>query len=395
MAPAKARVMSRRRSAAVWALLVLATLLLLVASMTVWSKRQLLNSDKFTNSASKVLANDEIRTTLASRLVTVFGQRVDLTSQLEQRFPRAESVVPVVAAAVRNAVSGVVDDFLASAKAQELWERAVRRAHSAMVNVLEGKDAGAISTSNGDVVLDLRPFISQIATQLGVEDRLKKNASPTSGEIVILKSDQLDAAQKGVRVLKALSILLVILVLALYAVAVYLARGRRRRTLQYVGMGFLVVGVRLILIRRVVGNYIVDSLVNVESSKPAVHNFWLIETDLLRDLAIALLAYGLLFVLAGIVAGPSRAGVGVRRWLAPTFRERPVLVYSIAAFVFLIVIAWAPTGATRRLVGILLLGGLIALGLEVWRRQMLREFPAGGSGPDESPPDAEIALTRR
>src|SRR6266480_4281033 len=177
MAPAKARVMSRRRSAAVWTLLVLATLLLLVASMTVWSKRQLLNSDKFTNSASKVLANDEIRTTLASRLVTVFGQRVDLTSQLEQRFPRAESVVPVVAAAVRNAVSGVVDDFLASAKAQELWERAVRRAHSAMVNVLEGKDAGAISTSNGDVVLDLRPFISQIATQLGVEDRLKKNAS--------------------------------------------------------------------------------------------------------------------------------------------------------------------------------------------------------------------------
>jgi len=215
MAPAKARVMSRRRSAAVWTLLVLATLLLLVASMTVWSKRQLLNSDKFTNSASKVLANDEIRTTLASRLVTVFGQRVDLTSQLEQRFPRAESVVPVVAAAVRNAVSGVVDDFLASAKAQELWERAVRRAHSAMVNVLEGKDAGAISTSNGDVVLDLRPFISQIATQLGVEDRLKKNASPTSGEIVILKSDQLDAAQKSVRVLNALSSWLWLAVVAL------------------------------------------------------------------------------------------------------------------------------------------------------------------------------------
>ena len=64
-------------------------------------------------------------------------------------------------------------------------------------------------------------------------------------------------------------------------------------------------------------------------------------------------------------------------------------------FWMLIVIAWAPTGATRRLVGILLLGGLIALGLEVWRRQMLREFPAGGSGPDESPPDAEIALTRQ
>ena len=51
---------------------------------------------------------------------------------------------------------------------------------------------------------------------------------------------------------------------------------------------------------------------------------------MLRDLAIALLAYGLLAVVAGFVAGPSRAAVGLRRRLAPTFRERPVLVYSIA-----------------------------------------------------------------
>jgi hypothetical protein len=272
-----------------------------------------------------------------------------------------------------------VENFLASAKAQELWERTVRAAHGAVVNVLEGNDAGPVSTVNGDVVLDLRPFIAQVATRLGVEDRLKQNASPTSGEIVILKSDQLAAAQDAVRILKALSILLVILVLALYAVAVYLAHGRRRRTLQYVGAAFLIVGILLILIRRVVGNYLVDSLVKVESSKPAVHNFWLIETDLLRDLALALLAYGLLAVVAGFVAGPSRAAVRLRRWLAPTFRERPVLVYSIAAFVYLVVIALGPTGATRRLVGILVLGGLIALGLEVWRRQMLREFPEGST----------------
>src|SRR5215475_3811951 len=119
MAPKKARSISRRRSAAIWTLLVLSTLLLLVASMTVWSKRQLLNTDKFTSSATKVLSNDEIRATLSSRLVTLFGDRVDLQSQLEQRFPRAKDVVPIVAAAVRNAVSGVVDDFLASAKAQE------------------------------------------------------------------------------------------------------------------------------------------------------------------------------------------------------------------------------------------------------------------------------------
>jgi hypothetical protein len=198
---------------------------------------------------------------------------------------------------------------------------------------------------------------------------------------VILKSNQLDAAQKAVTALKSLSVWLVLVVLALYALAIYLARGTRRTKLEVAGFCFLLVGVTLIVIRRVVGGAVVDSLVKTETSKPAVRNLWYIETDLLRDLALALIAYGLLAVVAGFVAGPSRPAVALRRWLAPTFRERPVLVYAVALFAFLLVLAWGPTGATRQLLGIVVLGGLLAFGLEVWRRQILREFPPGAPTP--------------
>jgi hypothetical protein len=382
MAPKKARLTTRRRSAVVWTLIVVATLLTLVASLTVWSKRQLLNTDKFTSSAVKLLGNDEIRGALSSRLVDLLNQRVDLTSQLQERLPpRAKSAAPVAAAAIRNSEGRVIDAFLATSQAQALWERVVRRSHSALVNVLEGKDAGPISTENGNVVLDLRPFLQQIAARLGVEDRLKARASPTAGEIVILKSNQLDAAQKAVTALKSLSVWLVLVVLALYALAIYLARGTRRTKLEVAGFCFLLVGVILIVIRRVVGGAVVDSLVKTETSKPAVRNLWYIETDLLRDLALALIAYGLLAVVAGFVAGPSRPAVALRRWVAPTFRERPVLVYAVALFAFLLVLAWGPTGATRQLLGIVVLGGLLAFGLEVWRRQILREFPPGAPTP--------------
>jgi hypothetical protein len=382
MAPKKARLTTRRRSVLVWFLLVLASLLTLVASLTIWSKRQLLNTDKFTSSSVQLLANDQIRATLSSRLVELLDQRVDLRTQLQERLPpRAKSAAPVAAAAIQNSAGRVIDAFLGTSEAQALWERTVRRAHGAIVNVLEGKNAGPISTANGNVVLDLRPFIQRVAARLGVEDRLKARASPTAGEIVILKSDQLSAAQTAVKVLKRSSVWLVLIVLALYALAIYLARGTRRTKLEIAGFSFILVGLLLIVVRRVVGNAIIDSLVQVESSKPAVHAIWLIETDLLRDLGLALIAYGLVAVLGAIAAGPTRAAVAVRRWLAPTFRERPGAVYAVATVVFLLVIVWSPTGATRQWLGIAVLGGLLALGLEVLRRQTVREFPASAEAP--------------
>ena len=75
---AKPRAMSRRRSWLVWGLVVLATVLLLVASMTVWTKRQLLDTDNWTSSSAKILADDDVRAALSSRLVNLLNERVDI-----------------------------------------------------------------------------------------------------------------------------------------------------------------------------------------------------------------------------------------------------------------------------------------------------------------------------
>ncbi len=378
--------MSRRRSWLVWGLVVLATLLLLVSSMTVWTKRQLLDTDAWTDSATQLLADDQIRGLLSSRIADLLNQRVDVQAQLEQRLPpRAQSAAPAVAAAIESATTRVVETFLSTARAQTLWENINRRAHKAIVNVLEGKDAGPISTANGDVVLDLRPMIAQIATRLGIEDRLKQGADPNTGEIVILRSDQLETAQTAVRVFRFLTIFLAIAVLVLYALAVYLAHPRRRIVLAGVGTSLLVSGLILAIVRREAGNLIVDSLVKVDANKPAVLTAWLVETNLLHDIAIALIAYGLLAILAAFLAGPSRPATAIRRWAAPTMKDHPALVYAAAAVLFLIVIAWGPTSANRQLVGTLILAALFFGGLEIWRRQTIREFASGEAGDAQKP----------
>ena len=252
------------------------------------------------------------------------------------------------------------------------------------MKVLEGEDLGRngnISTANGAVTLDLRPAITRLATRLGLEDKLKANADPNAGQLVIMKSDQLGAAQTAVKILKALSSLLLLVVFALYALAIYLAQGRRRLLLGASGASLVFVGLVLASLRRFLGGAIVDALVKTEANKHPVSVIWAIETSVLRDIAIILVVYGAFVLLATVLAGPNRLAVAVRRSLAPSFRDHPIVVWAAALFLFLILLAVGPTAGNRQLLGVVLLAATTAIAIEALRRQTLREFP-------ENPPPA-------
>src|SRR4029453_5703806 len=79
--------MSKKRGLLVWGLLVLATILLFVSSLTVWSKRQLLDDEAWAHSSAQLLANDEVRAAIAQKLSDALFQRVDVEAQLRERLP--------------------------------------------------------------------------------------------------------------------------------------------------------------------------------------------------------------------------------------------------------------------------------------------------------------------
>ena len=373
--------MSKKRWVLVWGLLVLATLLLFVSTVTVWAKRQLLDNQAWANSSTQLLANDEIRGAVAQTLVDRMFERVDVEAQLRARLlERTQGAAPVLAAAFESGAVRAADRLLQTEQAQTLWQNLNERAHAGVVKVLEGENLGRngnISTANGAVTLDLRPLITRLATRLGVEDKLKANADPNAGQIVIMTSSQLKSAQTAVKVLKALSSLLVIVVFALYALAIYLARGRRRLMLGATGASLVLVGLVVAALLRVLSPVIVDSLVKVEANKHPVSLVLAIETSLMRDVAILLVVYGVLVLLATALAGPSRPATAVRRWLAPSFRQHPVVVWVAALAVFLILVAWGPEAGNRGLLGVAILAVTTAIAIEALRRQTLREFPEG------------------
>jgi hypothetical protein len=155
--------------------------------------------------------------------------------------------------------------------------------------------------------------------------------------------------------------------------------------LRNIGAALLVVGILLLVIRRAVGNYIVDALASGESVRDAVGSTWIIGTELLAEVAWALIVYGLVILLGTWLAGPSRYAVRAKRWIAPTLRDRPGIAWGALAVIYLLLVLWGPVPALRSWVGVLLLGGLVALGFEAFRRVAIGELEAGEPPPASAP----------
>jgi hypothetical protein len=369
---AKSAPLSRNRTIAVWALVILASLLLLFSSLTIWVKRQALDTDAWTNTSGQMLANDDIRQQLSIYLVDTLFNSTDATARIEQALPpERAALAPVIAGALRNVSVQAADRLLETPQAQALWEEANRRGHENLLAVLNGEDVRRFQTENGEVVLDLSPIVQRLSDRLGL-----KESSPNAGRITILKSGQLKTAQRSLKVIKALSVFLLILVLFLYGLAIYLAHGHRRRILRATAVSFVLAGVLILVIQRVAGDAVVNSLVKTDAVRPAGDAAWTIGTELLRSLAVAIIAYGVVGLIGAWLAGPTRWAVASRQRLAPAFRDQPWLVYSAVAIVFLLVLAWGPTRATREWWGVLLLGGLLFFGVAMLHRQSVNEFPA-------------------
>ena len=367
------RVPNTKRALAVWTLVALATLTTLAASLTIWTKRQLLDTNEWTKSSSQLLADRNVRDVVSQKIVDLINQRADLRKQLNRALPsRAKGISPIAAVALESASVRTVNSFLATAQAQALWRQTNRSAHRALVTVREGKSTGPLETSKGGVVLDLGPLVASVAKQLGVAGRLRTN--PVNGKILLVRSNELANAQHAVRAIRILSVWLTLLALALFALAIFLARGRRRGVLEASGVSVILVGFVLLIVRRMVGDAVVNTYVSTESYRPAIRSAWLIETRLLANIAIALIAYGAAVIVAGFLGGPSRLARAIRRMLVPVFRQSRAVFHTAVLFLFLAILAWGPTTGTQRLFGLTILAALTAIGIELWRRQALREY---------------------
>jgi hypothetical protein len=351
----------------------LATVILIVSSLTLWAKRQLLDSDAYGALSAEMLQDEEIRSVLSLYLVDTLYSDVDVAGALRRELPPStQAFAPVAAAGLRQLSLRTANQLLAGPRVEALWEGANRKAHKGLIAILDEEPIGPFG-GGGTVVLDLRPLVERLGSSGGVGEKLTARLPAKAGQITILTSDQLEAAQAGLKVLRALTVFLPLAALALYALAIFVARERRRYFLGASAASFIVAGVVLLVLVRLVGGAIVNALVSDDAVEPAASAAWSIGTSLLREMAIMLLIYGGVALTGVWLAGSTRPAHAIRRFLRPYFRDQVGVVFGVVGLVYLLVALGAPTPALERWWGILLFGVLVAVGVDLLRRVTLAE----------------------
>ena len=356
------------------ALVVVASIVLLVTAFAVWAKRQVLETDTWTETSAELLENEAIRDALADFLVLELYENVDVEAEIAEPLPeRAKPLAGPVAGALRQLAGEVARRALAEERVQALWEDANRTAHEQLLAIIED-DSDVIATTGGNVTIDLKQILGAITENLGVGAGLVSKLPEDAAQLEVADSEELDKVQTGLEIFRAVAWFLVILALVLYALAVYLAGQRRRETLRAVGIGFIVVGAAIMVGHRIGGNAVVGTLSEATSADDAVEATWEIGTTQLTEIGHGLILYGILIVIAAWLAGPTSIATSIRGAIAPWFRQ-PAYAYGGAVALLILLFWWDPTPATHRLMPSLLLIVLVLLGTEVLRRRVIREFP--------------------
>ncbi|HEX5621417.1 MAG TPA: hypothetical protein VFX51_23530 [Solirubrobacteraceae bacterium] len=355
-------------------LIALSALVALLAILAIWLNRQALNTDNWAKTSSELLEQPVIQQRLAARLTDELYASVDVEAALVDVLPpRAERLAGPIANALRTQVEKRANKALQRPDVQQLWVNANAAAHAQLMDVLEGGGT-TVQTANGEVTLNLKDLLAKLQEQVGVGGRLRKVLPASATEVRLFRSGELSTAQDVVKVLRPLPIVLLVVSIGLFAIALAVAPGWRRRAVRGFGFGLIVAGAGALLIRSVAGDGFVHSLASTAAAEPALTEVWTIATSLLVDVATASIIYGVVIVVAAWLAGPMAAATAVRRTIAPYWRE-PAIAYGVLVLVLAIMIWWAPTPAWRNGPMLLILVGLLIAGVEALRRQVIREFP--------------------
>jgi hypothetical protein len=367
----KERTSGHRRIVA--ALLVIATLIAFLAIFSTWVNRQALNTDNWVSTSNKLLQNEAVQARLSNYLAEQLFENVDVQAELEDTLPpRLAPLAGPAAGALHQLAPQVAQRAFDSPRFESLWSNANRAAHEALLEIVDG-GSSTVSTEGGEVVLNLKPLLTQVGGQLG--GKLASKVPANAGKLTILKSEQLSTAQDIVGLIRHLPIVLTLIAVLLYALAIYLAGPRRREALRGVGFSFIVAGILVLVLRHFGGSAVIDALAKSDSVKPAVEAVWSIATSLLVTVAVSAITFGILLAIGAWLAGPTRLATNLRRDAAPYLRERVGATYAVVGLVFLALILWAPVVAFHKLIGLLILAALMVLGTELLRRQAAAEFP--------------------
>jgi hypothetical protein len=385
-APSTTGTASRGRIIGARALLVLGVLLTVVSILSTYVKREALDKGQFKQTSQQLIASPAIQQQVASTLVDTLYANVDVGAELTSKLPtNLQGLAAPIAGISQELVNRGAQELITRPRAQAAFVEAASFSQQELIKVLHG-DTKGLETSNGNVVLNLRPLVLKLGDRFGFINNLADKIPQDSAQVTILKSNDLKMAQNVTHWLEQVANFIWILAVACWVGAIWLARGRRRQEVRSLGIGLFIVGVLVLLSRWLAGKYVVDNIVLSDSVRPAVSDAWDIITQSLAAAGWIALVAGILVAAGAWLVGPGATATQARVAMAP-FLRRAEVAWGAWVLAMALLIWILPIQVFRTTVLLLAFG---AAGFVVLRRQVAREVPAEPAiEPPPAPPTGE------
>lgn len=352
---------------------VLAGFMTLLAILSTWVDRQVFDTQEWGDTSLKLLQNPEIQKQVATYAVDELYANVDVDAELKQILPSdLKQLSGVAAGGLRQLADRGAQEALANDKVQNLWRQANEAAQSTLVKLIEDKGQ-IVTTTNGQVTLQLKPLIVEIANQVGLGSQAREKIPDSVGQVEIVDSKEISQVQTVAKLIHGTALIASILALLLISLAVFLSPGYRWLTLLTLAATLIIVALLVMVIRSVGGNLVVSGLASPDV-QPAAHAAWDIATELLKSIAWTVIRLALLLLVVAWVISPTRASGKVREFLAVPFGRYPGVTFGLlglVAFVFLLMGA----GDGREFLVRLMLVIMAGVGAWFFRHQLMLEFP--------------------
>jgi hypothetical protein len=376
-------------------LIVLGCIIAPVAVLGVWAGNQVSDTGRWVATVEPLIHDPAIQNVLTDKITNEITSQLNLNGVITQAatetgargLPRISSLLttfgPQITSSITGFIHSTVHTVIASQAMANAWVQVNTVAHQALVKVLSGQGGGAISTSNGQIVLNLGPLIAVAKQDLVARGFSLANSIPdVNPTVALFEAKNLGQAQSGYRLITRLKIVLPILVLVLLGAGVYVARGHRR-ALVGAGLGLaasmLVLAIGLLIARSIYLSSVPSSVLPGDAAAAAYDT-------LVHFIKIGLrvvLAVGLVVAIGAFFTGPSRTAVqtrsglksgmgrirnfGERRGVSAgpvghwTYEHRRILRIAAVAVVGVILVFWGQP--TTVVVIVLVIVLLVLLGL--------------------------------
>jgi hypothetical protein len=304
-------------------LIVVGCVLAPLSVVGVWTANQVSDTNRYIANIEPLIHDPAIQNALTDKVTTAITSHLNVTGYTNQAaalltskgLPRVGTLLKTFGPAISSAVTGFVHNtvhkIVTSDRFANTWIQVNTVAHQTLVQALSGQN-GAIAVSNGQVTIDLAPFIAIVKQNLAARGfTLVNSLPPIHPTLALFSSKTLVQAQTLYRVINDLKIVLPILALVLIAAGVYIARGHRRALIG-AGLGFaasmLVLGAALLVVRGVYLNSVPNDV--LPSNAAAVMFDTLVR--FIKEALRALLVLGLIVAIGAFLTGPSVTAVRTR-----------------------------------------------------------------------------------